>query len=100
VITSPLTLVWALAQALLGVVAVLVGTAATVRAVHRLRAAEVLGALAVPDGVPDLLRRLDDRNHDVRRAAVRALGRIGAPEAVPGCCTWRTPRTAASARTA
>jgi hypothetical protein len=53
------------------------------RAVKRLRAVELLGAVGVADGVPALIARLGDRNPDVRRAAVRAVGRTGAVEAVP-----------------
>ena len=51
-------------------------------AVRRLRAVELLGALGIADCRPDLELRLRDRNADVRRAAVRALGRHGGPDAV------------------
>jgi len=52
------------------------------RAVRRLRAVELLGALGIAECRPDLEARLHDRNGDVRRAAVRALGRHGGPDAV------------------
>jgi HEAT repeat protein len=48
--------------------------------VRRLRAVELLGALGIAECRPDLEARLRDRNADVRRAAVRALGRVGGPE--------------------
>ncbi len=45
-------------------------------AIRRLRAVELLGSLALPDTLDELTARLYDRNLDVRRAAVRAVGRI------------------------
>jgi len=45
-------------------------------AVKRLRAVELLGSLALPETLDELTARLYDRNLDVRRAAVRAVGRI------------------------
>jgi len=52
----------------------------SLRAVERLRAVELLGALGIAECRPDLELRLRDRNADVRRAGVRALGRSGGPE--------------------
>jgi HEAT repeat protein len=48
-----------------------------------LRAVELLGALGLAECLPDIAPRLRDRDGDVRRAAVRAVGRISAPDAVP-----------------
>jgi hypothetical protein len=45
-------------------------------AIRRLRAVELLGSLALPETLDELTARLYDRNLDVRRAAVRAVGRI------------------------
>jgi HEAT repeat protein len=53
----------------------------SVLAVRRLRAVELLGALGIARCRPELEIRLRDRNADVRRAAVRALGRTGGPQA-------------------
>jgi len=50
---------------------------------RRLRAVEQLGALGVAEAVPELVARLEDSDAEVRRAAVRALGRTTSPAAVP-----------------
>jgi HEAT repeat protein len=55
----------------------------SVRPIRRLRSVELLGALALPENLPDLAPRLKDRNADVRRAAVRAMGRTASADAVP-----------------
>jgi HEAT repeats len=61
-------------------------------AVRRGRATEVLGNLRRRDAVPALCARLTDRDPDVRLAAVRALGRIGAAAAAePLLATLATP---------
>ncbi|MEO6627147.1 MAG: HEAT repeat domain-containing protein [Aquihabitans sp.] len=49
--------------------------------VRRGRAAEVLGVLGSQEDVPALIRVLDDRDSDVRAAAARALGALGAAPA-------------------
>jgi HEAT repeat protein len=49
---------------------------------RRAAAAFALGDMGSNRAVPDLLRVLDDRVRDVRMAAVRSLGRIGATEAI------------------
>jgi HEAT repeat protein len=48
----------------------------------RVEAAFGLGDLATVRVVPDLMRALDDRSWDVRAAAVRSLGRLGAVDSV------------------
>lgn len=48
----------------------------------RATAAFALGDMGSPLAVPALLDALDDRNADVRAAAARSLGRIGAGEAI------------------
>jgi HEAT repeat protein len=58
------------------------GTRST-RAIRRLRSVELLGALGLAETLPDLTPRLADRNPDVRRAAVRGVGRTASAEAVP-----------------
>ncbi len=50
---------------------------------RRLRAVELLGSLGVAEALPDLVARLADPDEEVRRGAVRALGRTAAPDAVP-----------------
>ena len=50
----------------------------------RMFSADLLGLLNAVPAVSDLLRALNDGALDVRIAAARALGRIGAPRAVPG----------------
>lgn len=54
----------------------------SIRSIRRLRSVELLGALGLAECVPELTARLHDRNPDVRRAAVRALGRTASPDAV------------------
>jgi HEAT repeat protein len=49
---------------------------------RRATAAFALGDMGSARAVPDLLRGLDDRSRDVRMAAARSLGRIGATEAI------------------
>jgi len=49
--------------------------------VHRYQAVELLGAAGVLEGTPFAARLLDDKDSEVRLAAVRALGRIGGLEA-------------------
>jgi HEAT repeat protein len=44
-------------------------------------AAELLGAAGTTEGAPHVATLLHDRNRQVRLAAVRALGRIGGPDA-------------------
>lgn len=44
-------------------------------------AADILGALARPEGVPPLVSALEDGDANVRTAAAEALGRVGGPEA-------------------
>ncbi|GGY37235.1 HEAT repeat domain-containing protein [Streptomyces djakartensis] len=50
---------------------------------RRGRAAQVLGRLQYRRAAPALCRLLDDRDHEVRMAAARALGRLADPLAVP-----------------
>ncbi len=50
---------------------------------RRLQAVEMLGGLGDTSAVDDLVARLADTDGEVRRSAVRALGRTGSPEAVP-----------------
>jgi HEAT repeat protein len=50
--------------------------------VKRARAAELLGATAVPAAYDDLIRLLHDRNSELRGVAARALGRMGLADAV------------------
>src|SRR5262249_15484311 len=50
---------------------------------RRALACEVLGRIGAERSVPVLLERLDDRRPEVRVAAVRALGDVGSPDAVP-----------------
>lgn len=50
---------------------------------RRLSAVEFLGAVDDGSHAAALVRLLDDRDEAVRLAAIRALGRIGLPEAVP-----------------
>jgi HEAT repeat protein len=52
------------------------------RAWRRASAAFALGDMGSPRAVPWLLRGLDDKSRDVRMAAARSLGRIGAIEAI------------------
>src|SRR5688572_25929631 len=49
---------------------------------HRVRAAFALGDMGSPRAVPDLLTALEDDSLDVRSAAARSLGRLGATDAV------------------
>jgi len=49
---------------------------------RRATAAFALGDMGSPRAIPRLLALLDDRNRDVRAAAARSLGRLGAEEAV------------------
>jgi len=51
--------------------------------VGRARAASLLGDAADGAALPDLVKLLSDRDPEVRRIAVRSLGQLGAPEAVP-----------------
>lgn len=50
---------------------------------RRLEAVELLGGLGDTSAIGDLAARLDDTDGEVRRSAVRALGRTASPEAVP-----------------
>lgn len=50
---------------------------------RRALACELLGKIGASRSVPALLARLEDRRPEVRTAAVRALGDIRSPEAVP-----------------
>jgi HEAT repeat protein len=50
-------------------------------AVGRARAAELLGSVEDPSVTPHLVRRLADRDPEVRQVAARALGRSGDPAA-------------------
>ena len=50
---------------------------------RRALACEMLGKIGTSRSVPVLLARLDDRRPEVRMAAVRALGDIRSPDAVP-----------------
>lgn len=52
-------------------------------AVRRARAADLLGIACVERGVSQLRFLLLDRDADVRRTAARALGLVGAAEAIP-----------------
>ncbi|HWG56651.1 MAG TPA: HEAT repeat domain-containing protein [Gaiellaceae bacterium] len=52
------------------------------RAWRRATAAYVLGDMAAPTAIPALLASLGDGSRDVRAAAARSLGRLGAVEAV------------------
>jgi HEAT repeat protein len=49
------------------------------RAWRRAAAAYALGDMACPEAVPVLTAALEDRNDEVRAAAVRSLGRLGDP---------------------
>jgi HEAT repeat protein len=51
------------------------------RSVRRYQAVELLGSAGVLEGTPFVAALLDDKNGEVRLAAVRALGRIGGLEA-------------------
>ena len=51
--------------------------------VHRTVAAQALGTIGRPDGVPALLDALLDEDPDVRVDAADALGRVGDPAAAP-----------------
>jgi HEAT repeat protein len=51
--------------------------------VQRARAAEFLGATAVPAAYDDLVTALHDRNAELRSVAARALGRMGIAEEHP-----------------
>jgi HEAT repeat protein len=55
----------------------------SIRPIRRLRSVELLGSLGLAENLPDLAPRLKDRNSDVRRAAVRAMGRTASADAVP-----------------
>jgi HEAT repeat protein len=50
---------------------------------RRALACDMLGKVGLPEAVPALLGRLEDRRPEVRTAAVRALGEIGSAEALP-----------------
>ena len=50
---------------------------------RRALACELLGKIGAERSVPVLLERLEDRRPEVRMAAVRALGDIGSPDALP-----------------
>jgi HEAT repeat protein len=50
---------------------------------RRSLACAALGAAGAREAVPVLVKRLDDRNHHVREAAVEALGAIRDPAALP-----------------
>jgi HEAT repeat protein len=69
------------------------------RAWRRATAAFTLGDMGSPRAVPDLLRALDDRARDVRMAAARSLGRLGAAEAtepvIASSLSGRVPRDVA-----
>ena len=69
------------------------------RAWRRATAAFSLGDMGSTQAVPNLLRALDDRAGDVRRAAARSLGRIGATNAIGPlvgvAVTGRVPRDVA-----
>jgi hypothetical protein len=52
-------------------------------AVSRARAAELLGASGDAAALAALSRLLSDRHAEVRAAAVRALGKLGDPDALP-----------------
>lgn len=49
-------------------------------------AARALGLLRAEAAIADLLATLDDEDHGLREVAARALGEIGASEAVPALC--------------
>ena len=49
---------------------------------RRARAVEMLGDGEVQNAVPEMARLLEDRNLEVRKAAARAIGKLGAPGAV------------------
>jgi HEAT repeat protein len=51
-------------------------------------AAQALGGIADPDGVPALAALLDDGEARVRRAAIRGLGRIPGPASIAGLETY------------
>lgn len=55
----------------------------SVIAARRARAVELLGDGEVHAAMPEVTRLLDDRNVEVRKAAARALGKLGVPESVP-----------------
>ncbi len=52
-------------------------------AARRARAVELLGDGDVHAATPEVTWLLDDRSIEVRKAAARALGKLGAPESVP-----------------
>ena len=54
---------------------------------RRALSAELLGAAGAIEGIPFVARLLDDRNPQVRLAAVRALGRIGTAESATALIT-------------
>lgn len=68
---------------------------------RRVRSAFDLGDMASARAVPDLLRALEDRSADVRAAAARGLGRLGATAAVAplvdASLAKRVPRTVTGA---
>lgn len=65
--------------------------------VGRAHAAALLGDAGHVAAVPDLIALLSDRDPEVRRAAVRSLGKLGAPEAVPHLLAALHARNACSA---
>ena len=50
----------------------------------RLAAIEALGKLEAAVAVPIIVEALTDEEYDVRKAAIQALFKIGAPEALKG----------------
>ena len=68
---------------------------------RRAAAAYALGDMACPEAVPALTEALDDRNPEVRGAAVRSLGRLGDPTVaqalVESLVASRVPRGMAGA---
>jgi hypothetical protein len=71
------------------------------RAWRRAAAAYALGDMACPEVVPELARALEDRNDEVRAAAVRSLGRLRDPTVtqtlVESLVAHRVPRGMAGA---